>query len=89
MWMRTVLYALVLTSGLVAAQSRTWIVDVNSGPNTDFTDLPPAIAAAIDGDTVLIRSGTYKGFTTSKALTVLGEAVAPGRVDWGPYRSRR
>ena len=31
------------------AAQRTWIVDQNNGPNTDFTDLPPALAAASNG----------------------------------------
>jgi hypothetical protein len=59
-------------AGFLPAQT-TWIVDANNGPGTSFTDIPPAIAAATDGDTVLVRSGTYTGFSTGKALKVIGE----------------
>jgi hypothetical protein len=51
----------------------TWIVDANSGPGTHFTDLPPAIAAAQSGDTILVRTGNYTAFyVTGKALTIRG-----------------
>ncbi|MEO6593515.1 MAG: hypothetical protein ABIP94_02040 [Planctomycetota bacterium] len=55
----------------------TWIVDAASGPGTNYIDLPPAIAIAQNGDTILVRAGTYTGFTVSgKALTIRGEGVA-------------
>jgi len=50
----------------------THIVDANGGPGSNFTDLPPAVAAAANGDTILVRAGTYSGFTTSKVLRVFG-----------------
>ena len=56
----------------VTASAGTWIVDVNNGPGTNFTDLPPAIAAAAPGDVLLVRGGTYSPFTLSKGLTILG-----------------
>lgn len=50
-----------------------WIVDAANGPGTNFTDLPPAVAAAQSGDTILIRAGTYSPFSvTGKALTIRG-----------------
>ncbi|MEO6597709.1 MAG: hypothetical protein ABIP94_23435 [Planctomycetota bacterium] len=50
-----------------------WIVDATSGPGTHFTDLPPAVAAAQSGDTILVRPGTYTAFDVSgKALTIRG-----------------
>lgn len=58
------------------AQGRTWIVDASNGPGTDFTDLPPALNAAADGDRILVRSGAYVATTTSKALTILGQVGA-------------
>ena len=39
-----------------AAQSQTWIVDAQSGPGTNFVDLPPALQVAQDGDTVLVEA---------------------------------
>jgi len=51
----------------------TWIVDASNGPGTNFTDLPPAFARASDGDTILVRAGSYTPGTASRALTILGQ----------------
>src|SRR5262245_40809408 len=54
-----------------------WIVDASSGPGTNFTDLPAAVAAAASGDTILVRPGTYTSFQVSgKALTIRGAGLA-------------
>jgi hypothetical protein len=51
-----------------------WVVDDGGGPGVNFTDIQPAIAAAADGDVVLVREGTYSPFTLSgKGLRILGE----------------
>lgn len=65
------LATLVLTTTALA-QGRTWLVDASNGPGTDFTDLPPAVAAAADGDVLVIRAGTYSEISTGKALSLLG-----------------
>ncbi len=44
----------VLLAGPVLAQ-RTWVVDLRNRPGTDFLDLPAAVAAAADGDILLVR----------------------------------
>jgi hypothetical protein len=50
-----------------------WVVDAANGPGTNFLDLPAAIAAAADGDTILVRAGSYTGFLIqNKALTIRG-----------------
>lgn len=68
--MRT-LTPLVLCS-LAAAQT-TWIVDDSGGPGVHFTSLPAAVAAAANGDTLLVAAGTYQAFhVANKALTILG-----------------
>lgn len=72
---RFVLVLIGLAASLAA--QRTWIVDVANPPGTDFTDLPPAEAAAAHGDTLLVRAGNYTAFATSKGIAVLG---APGTV---------
>ncbi|MCI0586735.1 MAG: hypothetical protein L0323_07845 [Planctomycetes bacterium] len=55
----------------------TWVVDDNGGPGVDFTDLPPAIAAAADGDVLLVQPGTYSHFTlTGKGLRILGSGAS-------------
>ena len=54
-----------------------WIVDAANGPGTNFTDLPPAVAAASNGDTIIVRPGTYSAFNVSgKALTMRGAGAA-------------
>ena len=68
--LRTVVAVLSLTA--VATGQRTWIVDAANGPGTDFVDLPPAVAAASDGDRILVRGGVYSPTTISKALRIQG-----------------
>ena len=70
---RTLGLLALLTAPLVGQQ--TWIIDSNNGPGTHFTDIPPAVSAASDGDTLIIRAGGYSGFSTGKALTLLGEGA--------------
>lgn len=60
---RHVLAALLLLAALAPAQ-RTWIVDNVNPVGADFTDLPPAVAAASHGDTILIR-GNIGGFSST------------------------
>ena len=56
----------------VAAQGRTFLVDANNSPGTHFTDLPPAVAAAADGDVLVVLAGSYSGFAVSKGIAILG-----------------
>ena len=54
----------------------TWVVDDNGGPGVNFTDIPPAIAAAADGDILLVQPGLYSHFTLSgKGLRILGTST--------------
>ena len=58
-----------------------WIVDAQMGPGAQFADLPAAIAAAANGDTILVRAGTYTGFySNGKAVTVRGEGRTSTRI---------
>ncbi len=62
---------------LVAAvpAQRTWVVSARGGPGVNFTDIPPAIAAAADGDILVVRPGSYGEVQiTGKGLSVIGEA---------------
>lgn len=60
-----------------AVAQTTWIVDLGGGPGFHFTTIAPAVAAASDGDTILVRApqgpGVYTGFSTGKSLTIVGE----------------
>jgi len=58
-----------------AAAQRTWIVDALNGPGAHFTDLPPAAAAAAAGDLLLVRTGTYNGFATSRGIHVVAQGT--------------
>lgn len=72
-----VLAAGVAALGLTAlARADTWIVDDGGGPGVDFTDLPPAVAAAVPGDVILVMPGSYSGFVLDESLTILG--MGPG-----------
>ena len=52
----------------------TWLVDANNPPGTNFTDLPPAVAAAQSGDVIRVRAGSYSGFAVAgKSLTIRGD----------------
>jgi hypothetical protein len=66
----TTLSVLIVLAANVYAQ-RTWIVDRFNGPGTDFLDIPPAVAAARSGDTLIVRRGGYNGTRTSKGLRIV------------------
>jgi len=44
----------------------------SSGSGADFTDIQPAVDAALPGDTIRILAGSYTGFTVGKPLTIQG-----------------
>ena len=51
----------------------TWIVDQANGAGANFTNIPPAIAAAAPGDVIIVRAGTYSPFTLTHGLSLLGQ----------------
>jgi hypothetical protein len=77
-----ILAVLLAATAALPAQGRAWTVDWQGGPGTDFTDLPPAIAGAADGDLIRVRPGFYNAVSiVDKALTILG---GPGVQTWLP-----
>ncbi len=63
------LAALMLMAMQVPGQ-RYWIVDSVNPVGADFTDLPPAVAAAAHGDTILIRAGALSGTDIDKGVKI-------------------
>jgi len=60
----------MLISLALAFQATVWTVDDSGGPGVDFTDLPPAIAAASPGDVLLVRAGSYSKPIVNKGLSI-------------------
>jgi hypothetical protein len=74
------LAGLALASSSVHAQGQLWVVDKAGGPGSDFTEIQPAIDAAADGDTVLVKpwAGTYGAYTIDgKGLVVSSYNSSP------------
>lgn len=68
---RIALSAVFSLAPWLAAQ--TYVVDAANGPGANFIDLPTAVAAVPDGAVLLVRAGSYQGFTMSgKGITILG-----------------
>src|SRR5436190_21250590 len=68
--------AAVLLLAALAPGQRTWIVNKAGGAGVDFTDIPPAIAAAAPGDTVRVLGNSnvlYSAFTLSKGITIAAD----------------
>jgi hypothetical protein len=78
--MRRLALILAVALSVSAAAQRTFVVDAQNRPGTDFTDLPPAVAFAASGDVLLVRDGNYQGFQTGKGLRILG---VPGVMIFG------
>lgn len=66
------LAAPLLLGTALAAQGNVLIVDQQNGPGTDFTDLPPAVAAATPGSTIQVRPGGYTGIFVDKGIHIVG-----------------
>lgn len=50
------------------------VVDQAGGAGADFTAIQPAVDAAVDGDVIVVRAGSYQNLSiTGKSLAVVGE----------------
>jgi hypothetical protein len=79
--MRSALLAhAALAASLAAAPARaqrtTWIVDASGGAGSQFTEIEPAVNAAKAGDVIVVRAGSYRGFSVTKGLSIAGEPGA-------------
>jgi len=63
------------------AVAGTFVVDDSGG--ADFTDVPPAIAAAAPGDLILVRDGLYSSFFLEKGLAIVADGGAEPQWDQG------
>jgi hypothetical protein len=64
-----------LGTGLTA--QRALVVASIAEEGVDFTDIQSAVTAAVDGDIVLVRNGSYRSFTVSgKGVSVVADGPA-------------
>jgi hypothetical protein len=58
----------------VSSVARAGVIVVDAAGGADFTAIQPAITAAVDGDTILVKPGNYSSFTIDgEALTIVGD----------------
>ena len=68
---------MILPIALLLVATEVHIVDETGAG--DFTDIQPAVDAAVDGDVVLVKPGTYGAVeVVGKTLTIAGERTAEG-----------
>lgn len=78
--------SLLVVSSALAAQDAVWVVGRAPGPGIDFTTLSAAVAAAADGDTILVHSGTYPSFgVNARSLAITAEAGGDVSVSGGVF----
>src|SRR5262245_6669651 len=59
------------------ARAGVLVVSRTPGPGIDFTQIQPAVNAAVDGDTILVRNGSYMPFKIDgKSLTVVADGTS-------------
>jgi parallel beta-helix repeat protein len=81
--MLSTIYAgsLIITCAEAAFTNRTWVVNAYG---VGFRTIQEAIDNAVDGDTILVRGGTYyEHVFVNKSLSIVGEDAANTVVDGG------
>jgi hypothetical protein len=72
--MNTLSFAALATVCAIASAQRMLVVDAAGGPGSQFTRIQPAIQAAVAGDTVLVRAGTYaEALDVDKGIALIGQ----------------
>ncbi len=75
--MRRALLALLFAAALPA--QRVWVVAPVAGTGVDFTAIQDAVNAAVDGDMIVVRAGSYASVSISqKALTLVADGAVYG-----------
>lgn len=75
--LRTLTVTLVSLASGATAPAGVRVVDANHGPGTFSTNVQSAIDASANGDLVLIRTGSYAGFSLfGKSLVISAESGA-------------
>src|SRR5437867_7856524 len=78
--------SILLLLAPAARAGNVLVVDASGGGA--FTQIQPAVDAAADGDTILVKSGTYGSFVVGdKGLAIVGDAGASVQVA-GAIRAR-
>ncbi len=63
--------ALVLLSSILAGRTPAAVIVVDAAGGGAYTSIQPAVDAAVDGDILFVRAGTYAGFSiVDKSLVV-------------------
>ncbi len=77
---------LLVAGATLAAASRANVLVVDAAGGGAFTQLPAALAAAADGDVLLVRAGTYSAYTgqaaPAKSLTLVADSSTSQPVLW-------
>lgn len=77
MRMRSIVSSLLVVCALSIASARAGVIVVAAAGGGNFGNIAPAVAAASDGDVLLVKSGTYSGFTiNNKALAIVADTGA-------------
>ncbi len=68
-------FAVVFSASLVASnEAFAGVIVVDAAGSGSFTQIQPAVLAALEGDTILIKPGNYATFDVSaKSLTIIGQ----------------
>jgi hypothetical protein len=74
----------VLSFSALATWVNANVLVVDASGSGNFIDIQPAVNAATDGDTILIKTGAYSTFDViDKALTIVGDSGAVVQIQGG------
>ena len=82
--MKNLLLACLAALLPATAHAGTFVVDAQMGAGADFPDVQVALNSTlvVDGDTLLIRPGSYSRVVTSKSVTMKGLGASPDDVNF-------